>query len=104
VKVVAPGGVATDFAGRSLVTTFKDDNHPYADTVNKVIAAFRARTGGPGRSTAEQIAAVVFDAVTDGTSKTRYVAGEDAVALLAARAKMTDEQYVAFMSQQMGLA
>ena len=28
VKVVAPGGVETDFAGRSLVTTFSDDVVP----------------------------------------------------------------------------
>jgi len=104
VKVVAPGGVATDFAGRSLVTTFSDDKHPYADTVAKVTAAFRARASSPNHSTSEQIAAVIFEAVTDGTGKTRYVAGGDAVALVAARAKMTDEQYVAFMSQQMSLA
>ena len=104
VKVVAPGGVATDFAGRSLATTFSDDKHPYADTIAKVTAAFRARAASSSYSTSEQIAAVIFEAVTDGISKTRYVAGEDAIALLAARAKMTDEQYVAFMSQRMGLA
>jgi NAD(P)-dependent dehydrogenase (short-subunit alcohol dehydrogenase family) len=104
VKVVAPGGVATDFAGRSLATTFSDDGRPYADQVAKVIAAFRARASNSNRSTSEQIAAVIFEAVTDGTGRTRYVAGDDAVALLAARAKMTDEQYVTFMSQQMGLA
>jgi NAD(P)-dependent dehydrogenase (short-subunit alcohol dehydrogenase family) len=104
VKIVAPGGVATDFAGRSLATTFSDDGRPYADSVAKVIAAFRARASSSNRSTSEQIAAIIFEAITDGTGKTRYVAGEDALALLAARAKMTDEQYVAFMSQQMGLA
>jgi NAD(P)-dependent dehydrogenase (short-subunit alcohol dehydrogenase family) len=102
VKIVAPGGVATDFAGRSLVTTFKDENHPYADSVAKVIAAFRAPR--PGRSTSEYLAENIYGAVTDGTRKTRYVVGEDAVALLAARAKMTDEQYVALIETQMGLA
>ena len=33
VKVVAPGGVSTDFAGRSLAMTFKDAHHPYAQDV-----------------------------------------------------------------------
>ena len=50
VKVVAPGGVSTDFAGRSLVTTFKDNNHPYAEAVGKTVAAFarnRARYSTP---------------------------------------------------------
>jgi NAD(P)-dependent dehydrogenase (short-subunit alcohol dehydrogenase family) len=102
VKIVAPGGVATDFAGRSLVTTFKDNNHPYADAVEKVAAAFRAPRSG--RSTSEYLAENIYAAVTDGTPKTRYVVGEDAVALLAARAQMTDEQYIAFMGARMGLA
>ena len=104
VKVVAPGGVATDFAGRSLATTFSDDNHPYAAAVGKVIAAFRARQGQANRSTSDYLAESIFAAATDGTRKARYVVGEDAVALLAARANMTDEQYFAFMERQMGLA
>jgi NAD(P)-dependent dehydrogenase (short-subunit alcohol dehydrogenase family) len=102
VKIVAPGGVATDFAGRSLALTFSGDDHPYAATVAKVAAAFAARQGN--RSTSEYLAEGVYAAATDGTRQTRYVIGEDAVALLAARAKMTDEQYVAFMEKQMGLA
>ena len=102
VKVVAPGGVATDFAGRSLVTTFGDDRGPYAASIDKVIAGFGARRGN--HSTSEYLAEAIYGAVTDGTRKTCYVVGEDAVALLAARAKMTDEQYVAFMEAQMGLA
>jgi NAD(P)-dependent dehydrogenase (short-subunit alcohol dehydrogenase family) len=102
VKIVAPGGVDTDFAGRSLATTFSDDSHPYADAVAKVVAAFRAPRSG--RSTSEYLAENIYAAVTDGTGKTRYVVGEDALALLAARSKMTDEQYVAFMGERMGLA
>ena len=94
--------MATDFAGRSLVTTFADDKNPYADTIGKVVAAFRARAAN--HSTSQYLAEGVYAAVTDGTRKTRYVVGEDAVALLAARAAMTDEQYLAFMEARMGLA
>jgi NAD(P)-dependent dehydrogenase (short-subunit alcohol dehydrogenase family) len=102
VKIVAPGGVATDFAGRSLAATFSDDNHPYAAMAGKVIAAFTANR--TYYSTSQQLAEAIYEAVTDGTGKTCYVVGEDAVGLLAARAKMTDEQYVAFMTARMGLA
>ena len=104
VKVVAPGGVATDFAGRSLATTFDDDRGPYAASIDKVIAAFGARRDNRNRSTSEYLAEAIYGAATDGTRKTCYVVGQDAVALLAAREKMTDEQYVAFMEAQMGLA
>ena len=95
VKVVAPGGVSTDFAGRSLATTFKTDDHPYAATVQKTIAAFgrnRARY-----STPEHIADGIFAAATDGTRQIRYVLGDDAIAMAAGRAKMTDEQYVGYI-------
>ena len=99
VKVACPGGVATDFAGRSLATTFKDDNHLYADGVAKTIAAFgrnRARY-----SSAEAIAEGLYAAATDGTRQIRYVLGEDAVAMAAGRAKMTDEHYVAYIEAWM---
>ncbi len=42
VKVIAPGGVATDFAGRSMVRTFEGDGGAYAPTIAKVMAAFAA--------------------------------------------------------------
>ena len=69
-----------------------------------MIAAFGARRDNRNRSTSEYLAEAIYGAVADGTRKTCYVVGQDAVALLAARAKMTDEQYVAFMEGQMGLA
>jgi NAD(P)-dependent dehydrogenase (short-subunit alcohol dehydrogenase family) len=75
VSVVAPGGASTDFAGRSLATTFQNNDHPYAETVGKTIAVF-------GRNRGRQI---------------RYVLGEDAVAMAAARAKMSDEQYPGYI-------
>ena len=99
VKVACPGGVATDFAGRSLATTFRDDNHPYADGVAKTIAAFgrnRARY-----SSAEKIAEGIYAAATDGTRQIRYVLGDDAIAMAASRAEMTDEQYVAYIDAWM---
>ncbi len=99
VKAVCPGGVSTDFAGRSLAATFKDDNHPYAETVAKTIKAF---TGNRARhSTPEKIAEGLFVAATDGTRKTRYVLGDDAKATLAGRAQMSDEQYVEYIERWM---
>lgn len=101
-RYVAPGGVATDFAGRSLSTTFEGDDHPYAGTVAKVLAAFRQRSGS--YSTPEQIAQVVLQAVTDEGPQVAYVAGEDAQALLAARAQLGEQDYLRMMTQRFGLA
>lgn len=82
VKTVAPGGIKTDFAGRSLVLA----QHPaYAAAMGKALSIFTAPERNAGRSTAEQIAEVVWEAATDGKDQVTYVAGEDAKALFAQR-------------------
>ena len=82
VKTVAPGGIATDFASRSLVFT----PHPaYAGALSKVMAAFMDPERRKGGSSAEQIAATVFEAATDESERVTFVAGEDAKAMYAQR-------------------
>ena len=82
VKTVAPGGIATDFASRSIVFT----PHPaYLEAIGKTMAAFRTPRGGPGGSTAEQIAEEVWTAVHDTADQVTYVAGADAKANYARR-------------------
>ena len=101
-KIIVPGGVETDFSGRSLNLTFHGDGHAYADEVARVTAAFQARASA--YSQPEAIAAVIFTAATDDSAKIKYVVGADAEALLAARAKSSDEDYVAMMTERFGLA
>lgn len=76
VKTVAPGGISTDFAGRSLVMT---EHAAYKSMVDKVLKVFY----DPERqkkdySTAEEIAQVVYQAATDGKPQLRYIAGKGA--------------------------
>ena len=71
IKTVSPGGITTDFATRSLVLT----SHPaYEALMQKVMAAFMDPARAAHRSSAEQIAEVVYEAATDGTDALRYVA------------------------------
>jgi len=100
-KFVAPGGIATDFAGRSLALTFGDDQHPYAASVAKVVAAYDKRRGSYAKP--ELPAEVIFTAATDGTRQIRYIAGADAEALLAARARLDDAGYLQLMQASFGL-
>lgn len=90
IKTVSPGGIATDFASRSLVLT---QHEAYDELVAKVMSVF----SDPGRalrySTAEQIAEVVYEAATDGKNQLRYVAGEDAKGMYAQRLQVGDEQF-----------
>ncbi|MBL8971642.1 MAG: SDR family oxidoreductase [Myxococcales bacterium] len=82
VKTVAPGGIRTDFTGRSLVLT----RHPaYADLVASVMAVFSDPARINSGSSAEQIAEVVYEAATDDLDRVTYVAGADAKTMLAQR-------------------
>ena len=103
VKVVAPGSVQTDFAGRSLQMTLDpaDNTNPYADSVRQVLNAFEERSGAG--STAEQIAATIFQAATDNSTQLRYLAGEDAQRILAAKAAMPEVDFMAMIQQNFGL-
>jgi len=101
-KFVAPGGVATDFAGRSLSVTFEDDQHPYADNVARAMAAWGERRGN--YSAPSQVAEVILTAATDGTEQVRYLSGADAEALMAARAATDDAGYLQLVRQNFKLA
>lgn len=74
IKTVAPGGIVTDFGGRSIEVV----EHPsYAGAIDQLMSLFNT----DNFSTAEQIADIVYEAATDGKKQLRYVAGADAQAL-----------------------
>jgi len=88
VKTVSPGGIATDFAGRSLVLT---QHNAYDKQIEKVMSVFMDPERAKNYSTAEQIAEVVYTAATDGKSTLRYVAGADAKEMYAQRNEVGEE-------------
>jgi NAD(P)-dependent dehydrogenase (short-subunit alcohol dehydrogenase family) len=99
VKTVSPGGIKTDFAGRSLDMAANPELNEYNDIMSKTMAFF----GNPERrnngSTAEQIAQVVFDAATDGKNQLRYVAGEDAKEMYLQRKAVGDQSFMEGLKQ-----
>jgi len=102
VKVIAPGGVKTDFASRSLALTFTGNDHPYADTVERVQAAFESRRDN--HSSSEDLAVAIYGAATDGTDRLRYVVGPDAEQTIGARTQMSEAEFQAMIRQYMGLS
>lgn len=90
VKTVSPGGIATDFAGRSLDLA---SNQAYDEQMQKVLSVFMDPERQKGYSTAEKIAEVVLEAATDGKQKLRYPAGEDAKMWYEQRNSVGDEEF-----------
>ncbi len=82
VKVVEPGGVKTDFTGRSL-DVFDNQEADYDPIIRKVMGVIDKADVFP--STPHDIAKVVLKAATDGNKKLRYPAGSDAKMFLRVR-------------------
>lgn len=92
IKTVSPGGIKTDFLGRSADMS----SHPvYQQWMERMFAGISEDNFTP----AEHIAAVVYEAATDGKDKLRYVAGEDAKALYSQRLQVGDEEFRKQMEQ-----
>ena len=101
VKLIEPGMVKTDFAGRS----FDFNNDPslteYQPLVQSLFAALgpMAETAASPDSTAD----IIFQAATDGADRLRYEAGADAKQILSSRRAADDSTFLGGMRAQFGL-
>ena len=82
IKTVSPGGIATDFTGRSLELA---QHAAYADLLQKLLAGQDSSAPQAQFSAPAAIAEVVYEAATDQKDQLRYQAGADAVAIYAQR-------------------
>lgn len=103
VKIVEPGGVKTDFAGRSLDLMHDPEITAYDEAVQHIVSVFTDPARQEDYSTGEDIAKVIFEAATDGTPQLRYAAGKDAIQMLGARPSLSDEAYLEMMKKEFDL-
>jgi NADP-dependent 3-hydroxy acid dehydrogenase YdfG len=101
VKIVEPGMIATDFAGRSFDFS-NDENMPeYQHIVSSLMNAMQGMS--QNASPASLVAEVIYEAATDGKNQLRYSAGEDAKVLLENRQQYDDATFINGMKVQFGL-
>lgn len=93
IKTVSPGGIKTDFMGRSLDFS----SVPEYDGMMKTMLSNTEKMM-EGAATAEEIATVVYEAATDGKTQLRYVAGADAQALYKQRLETGSENFIQYMN------
>lgn len=76
VKIVEPGAIATDFAGRSFDFNHDENMVQYQNIVQKITTVMpeMVKNAAP----ASIVSKVIYKAATDGKAKLRYMAGKDA--------------------------
>ena len=93
VAIVEPGFVVTPILDKAIDSMPLDAASPYADVERRVNMMFtNAKQVG---SDPQAIAEVIEEAIASNATKLRYPAGADASVVLAARARMSDEDWIA---------
>lgn len=103
-KIVEPGTIATDFAGRSF--DFQNDEKipEYQSMIQAMIKGIEDVNKDENRvSPPSAVAETIFEAATDGTNTIRYTAGQDADVFLSVRRESTDEEYIEKVKKQFGM-
>jgi NADP-dependent 3-hydroxy acid dehydrogenase YdfG len=101
VKIIEPGMIATDFAGRSFDFSNDENIVEYQSLVSALMTAMPVMS--ENASPASVVAAVIFEAATDGKNQLRYTAGEDAKMLMANRQQYDDATFTGGIKLQFGL-
>lgn len=76
VKIIEPGAIATDFAGRSFDFNYNDDLTEYKHIVTNITTVLPKMV--QNASPTSVVTKVIYEAATDGKRKLRYIAGKDA--------------------------
>lgn len=98
VKIIEPGGVGTDFGGRSMDFAMKEGLTDYDEAAGRFQA--NLAKSGLGRSTAEFLAEEIYKATTDGKTQMRYLIGADAEETYAMRQQVGDDAFIAGMKER----
>ena len=97
VKIVEPGAIATDFAGRSFDFNNDESMKEYQSMVSKIVTTMPEMV--KNASPAEVVSKVIYEAATDGKSKLRYIAGRDAK-LYQALNKLFGYNFIVYMNKR----
>jgi NAD(P)-dependent dehydrogenase (short-subunit alcohol dehydrogenase family) len=99
-KIVEPGGYKTNFASSSMTLYGAGGLNGYQERFDQFIGLFGT---WPMSENIGEVAAVIYEAVSDGTEKLRYPVGQDAIPMLEARRQMDDVEFKNMMLSQTGI-
>lgn len=103
VKIIEPGGVNTDFGGRSFVFSNDESLEEYQPLVKAFTEAV-SNMDTSSNQEPEDVADIIWQASTDGKDQLRYMSGNESKSTLANRySSETDEKFVENMRKLYGL-
>ena len=97
VKLVEPGYIPTPFNDKTITSFAYDPSLSDYQAFSEELAVFFKNFEGGNTFTADDVAQLIYTAVTDNTHRLRYLAGPDIEALVNARIGKTDQEYQHFL-------
>ncbi|ASK29230.1 short-chain dehydrogenase/reductase [Chryseobacterium sp. T16E-39] len=95
VKIVEPGYIATSFYERANQEfAFDPSLEDYKSFSEEMALFFKSFEGGSNLYSSDDVAHVIYTAVTDNTNQLRYIAGPDIEPLFEIRNSKPDQEYV----------
>lgn len=92
VKIIEPGSIATNF--RTSVEYITNSIPEYDGYMGAFFQQFIKTTGHLPKASAEDVAATILRAATDGKPLLRYVVGQDAQFYIDTKHRNTEEEFV----------
>lgn len=100
VKLVEPGAIETDFAGRSMDICIDEKLTDYKETESILMTAMQEMVSQSSKPI--EVVKVIEKAID--SDELRHCAGEDAKAMLDMRAKLSDKDFFSTIREQFGLS
>lgn len=102
-KIIEPGMINTDFAGRSFDFVNDESMAEYQETIQGLFSIWQNPEFSTQASEPELVADVIWKAVTDGSNQLRYTAGADAEQIITSRSALEESIFIKGIKQQFGL-
>jgi NAD(P)-dependent dehydrogenase (short-subunit alcohol dehydrogenase family) len=100
VVIVEPGVIRTNFVdGMVVAKKSQKPNSPYSQITQKIATGFEEMM--KNASSADLVAKVVLEAITDKNPSLRYLAGTDVETWLGGKRKIADEEFLKVMKQNL---
>jgi NAD(P)-dependent dehydrogenase (short-subunit alcohol dehydrogenase family) len=102
VIIIEPGFIKTNIMNSSvLAKSASVENSPYYSFTKKIESYFKSMMDNPESSNPEEVAKVILHAVTSDNPQLRFTVGNDASAIVQAKRKMSELDFINLIKQQL---